>query len=139
MTFSLHARFGERTDRRRPVDSGIVRWSEPLIADVVFAAYGRRFGRDTDVSVGLARRHCRLWRNLFHNEAVGVRHAQGDLMKAAAAAGLRVEDVESVDGAIFDELIDIILRRSQSSRETARSDGVTLVRAAAALGAFRVS
>ncbi len=115
----------------------IARWSEPLIADYIYTAYERCFGGPTEASEALGRQHCRLWRNLLDNEPVIARYLRRELLKAAAAEKLGAATLDAIDVGVFDHLMDIIMRRSQRSRDTAHSDGMTLVQAASTLGEIR--
>jgi len=115
----------------------LTRWSEPLVADHIYGEYERRIGRRDDISETLGRQHCRMWRNLLDGEALRADAARRDLLKLAAMAGLAPETLDAIDAAIFDELLNVILRRGWSSRDTARLEGLALVQAASTLGEIR--
>jgi hypothetical protein len=115
----------------------IARWSEPLVADHIYPEYERYFGGKNELSEELGRRHCRVWRNLLNGEAPHVKSARGNLLKLAHMVNLDDGALEAIDAAIFNDLLDVILRRCHGSRDKARLDGMTLVQAASMLGEIR--
>jgi hypothetical protein len=115
----------------------IVRWSEPLVADHIYNEYERLLGGRSDASESLGRQHCRMWRHLLDSEAQRAHVARRDLVNLARLARINPAEIEAMDAAIFDELLNVILRRGLSSRDSARLDGMVLVRAASTLGEIR--
>jgi len=115
----------------------ILRWSEPLVADEIYAAYERLVGGKNDVSESLGRQHCRMWRNLLGGEAHRAQLARRDLVKLARLAELDLQAIETIDATIFDNLLGVILRRCVGSQAAARMDGRVLVEAASTLGEIR--
>jgi len=115
----------------------ISRWSEPLVADDVYHAYEACFGGKTDFSEFLGRQHCRMWRSLLEGEAQHARLARRELVRFAGNAGLGEDLLNAIDMKIFNNLLEIILRRGFGSRDSARVDGMTLVHAASTLGEIR--
>lgn len=112
----------------------IARWSEPLIADCVYAAYESSMGGRTENSEALGRLHCRLWRNLLNGELVLARYLRRELLKAAVAEKLGDATLDAIDSAVFEQLLDVIIRRGQRAARPAHVDGMSLLRAASALG-----
>jgi hypothetical protein len=115
----------------------IARWSEPLIADFIYRAYEGFLGGPTEASEALGHQHCQLWRKLLDNEPGIARYLRRDLLRAAAAQGLALETIDAIDIGVFDQLMDVVMRRRLRSRDAARSDGMTLVHAASTLGEIR--
>ncbi len=119
------------------ISKDIALWSEPLISDYIYAAYGRCFGGELGAAETLVRHHCRLWRALFDKELVVAGYLRRELLKAFAAQRLTRETLDAIDIGVCDHLLDVIMRRSQRSRDTARCDAMTLVHAASMLGEIR--
>jgi hypothetical protein len=118
-------------------DREIARWSEPLVADDVYYAYETSLGGKTDLSEFLGRQHCRMWRSLLEGEARRAEASRRDLVRFAKGAGFGEDVLNAIDMKIFNNLLDIILRRGLGSRDAARTDGMTLVHAASTLGEIR--
>ena len=119
-------------------DREIARWSEPLIADYIYAAY-ERCSAPSDAATRLGRLHCRLWRCLFDGETSGARRLRYELLKEAQALRIAGATLDAIDAAVLEELLDVVMRRSQRSRALAHADGMTLVNAASALGEIRIA
>jgi hypothetical protein len=117
----------------------IARWSEPLVADQIYAAYERAVCARNEVSETLGRQHCRMWRNLLCGETQRAQFARRDLVKLARMASVDLALVEEIDAAIFDFLLGVVLRRCHGSEAAARIDGLALVQAASTLGEIRMA
>jgi hypothetical protein len=115
----------------------IARWSEPLVADDIYNAYEACFGGKSDLTEFLGRHHCRMWRSLLEGEARRAELTRRELVQFAQRAGIGEEVLTAIDMKIFNNLLEIILRRGMGSRDSARSDGMTLVHAASTLGEIR--
>ncbi len=117
----------------------MARWSEPLVADHIYPEYERYFGGKNELSEEMGRRHCRVWRNLLNGEALYVKSSRRNLLKLAHTVNLDEIALDAIDTGIFDDLLDVILRRCHGSRDKARLDGMTLVQAASMLGEIRMA
>jgi hypothetical protein len=128
---SMHTKTCEISTRQ------IASWSEPLIADYVFAAYERCFGGPCEAARILARQHCRVWRSLLRSELGGARASRAELLQSAARQRLAGAAIDAIDTGVFEQLLDIVVRRGQRWRDLAHSDGMALVHAASTLGEIR--
>ena len=90
-----------------------------------------------DGAAALASLHCRLWRRLLNGETTDARRLRDLLLREAGAQQLAVQTLDAVDATVMEELLEVVMRRSQSSRVAAHSDGMTLIRAASSLGEIR--
>jgi hypothetical protein len=115
----------------------IALWSEPLIADYVYTAYERCLDGQNEIAALLTQQHCRVWRALLDGEPIMARFLRQELLKALARLKLNNETLDAIDVGVCDELLEVIMRRSQRSRASARSDGMALVQAASMLGEIR--
>ncbi len=115
----------------------IARWSEPLVADYIFAAYEQCSDGDAEAAGALTQAHCRLWRSLLAGETTIARYARRELIKAAHARKVNLATLDAIDSVVLEALLDVIMRRSQRSRTMARSEGMALVEAASTLGELR--
>jgi hypothetical protein len=112
-------------------------WGEPLIADYIFAAFGRHFAGDQVKSDSLARQHCRMWRNLLHGQTSIAAFQRRELIKAAERLNLDPSEIDAIDMGVFEYLLDAVMRRGARAGSAARQDGMTLVTAASRLGEIR--
>ena len=119
-------------------DGDIARWSEPLVADRIYCAYERC--RPTRLAAStLGRLHCQVWRCLLDGETMVARRLRQDLVKVGQAHGIAATTMDAIDASVIEELLDVVMRRSPGSRAVARSEGMTLVNAAGALGEIRAA
>lgn len=117
----------------------IALWSEPLIADYVYAAYERCLDGQAEIAELLTQQHCRVWRALLDSEPIMARFLRQELLKALAGLRLATETLDAIDIGVCDELLEVIMRRSQRSRDSARCDAMALVQAASMLGEIRMA
>ncbi|HYA81170.1 MAG TPA: hypothetical protein VED87_09600 [Methylocystis sp.] len=119
-------------------DRDIARWSEPLVADSIYCAYERCRPSRLAAST-LGRLHCQVWRCLLDGETIVARRLRQDLVKEGQAHGITATTMDAIDATVIEELLVVVMRRSQRSRAMARSEGMTLVNAASALGEIRAA
>ncbi|HMK90363.1 MAG TPA: hypothetical protein VK446_12115 [Methylocystis sp.] len=115
----------------------IARWSEPLVADLVYDSYRRCKQASLEAQLGLARLHCRFWRKLLEGDTPTARQLRSELAAAVTAQELGDDSIDAIDTEVLEELLSVVMRCNQHSRATAEDDGMTLVRAASKLGEMR--
>ena len=119
------------------VGDEMARWSEPLIADQVYRRYERYLGDRNAASETLGRLHCRMWRLLLSGKAAEAQSVLRHLSSVARLANLDDRLLESINAAIFNDLLGVIVRRCRCSREMTRVAGRMLLQAAETLQADR--
>jgi hypothetical protein len=113
-------------------------WAEPIIADRAADAYQRHLPDGVGAMV-LARKQCRLWRNIIHDQTSAAALVTHELRRASLSFGLDQEVTEDVNNDILEELIDIILCRYRASRNSTKTFSMILMAATSCLGAVRAA
>jgi hypothetical protein len=111
-------------------------WAEPVIADRIAEAYEAR-GLGSAYRSLLTTHHRRFWRALILQRWQQVESIRRELLADAARAGLDSMHLEAIDHEIIEELMDIVLKRFRSSRDSAKGFGLVLLGVAASLGEGR--
>ena len=112
-------------------------WAEPVIIDRAIGIYGRFV--DDAGTVAMARRHCRLWRNILFDQAGAVAPALTETTQTAEALGLPASTVGDADDSILDELLDIVTGRYRSSRNDIKTYSLVLMAANTCLNTARAA
>ncbi len=112
-------------------------WAEPIIVDRAVEVYGRAV--DSAGTVMMARKHCGLWRNVLQEQPAAVPAIKEELRRAADSLGLAEDLVDAVDEAILEELVDIVMSRYRSSRNTIKACSLVLMSATSRLGTARLA
>jgi hypothetical protein len=128
---------------RASYEFDLAQWSAPVIADRVGEFYGSYLDcgqiEQDDEAVKIARRHCRMWLCLLQSREAEARACRRDLLRLSKEMRLDPAQIDAVDRAIIDELMDIIIGRFGRSRGTAHAYGMTLVAAASSLAEARLA
>lgn len=110
--------------------------AEPIIADRIIEAYG-----EYDLEYGrlrfLAAQHRRLWRAILLEHRGIMTSLFAELSEDLVAAGMRADVAGRIDQSVFEELVDIVLRRFRASNEKAKQCSMILLEAASFIGASR--
>ncbi|MGI3902912.1 MAG: hypothetical protein ACRYF1_20735 [Janthinobacterium lividum] len=127
---------------RRCADLGEARrtmwlWAEPIIIDRALEVYGRIL--DEPGTVGMARRHCRLWRVVLGNQIGTTASAMDEVRRAAGSLDLPMDVVDEVNDVILEELVDIVMSRYRASRNSAKTFSMVLMSATSCLGRVRAA
>lgn len=112
-------------------------WAEPIIVDRAVEVYGRAV--HSAGTVMMARKHCGLWRNVLQEQPAAVPAIKEELRRAADSLGLAEDLVDAVDEAILEELVDIVMSRYRSSRNTIKACSLVLMSATSRLGTARLA
>ena len=112
-------------------------WAEPIIIDRAVDVYARLV--DEAGTVAMARKHCRLWRVVLFEPTATVSPVIEDLRRAAQGLGLPDTLVDDVNDLILEELVDIVMSRYRSSRNSAKTFSMVLMTATSCLGSLRFS
>ena len=112
-------------------------WAEPIIIDRAVEVYGRIL--DEAGTVALARKHCRLWRNVLLDRAFAVAPIMDELRRTEADLGLREALVDDVNDVILEELVDIVMSRYRASRNMIKTFSLVLMSATSCLGTVRAA
>ena len=112
-------------------------WAEPIIIDRAVDVYARLV--DEAGTVAMARKHCRLWRLVLSGPAAPVAPVVEDLRRAAQGLGLPDTLIDDVNDLILEELVDIVMSRYRTSRNSAKTFSMVLMTATSCLGGMRLS
>ncbi|MGI4769959.1 MAG: hypothetical protein ACRYGP_33440 [Janthinobacterium lividum] len=112
-------------------------WAEPIIIDRALEVYGRIL--DEPGTVGMARRHCRLWRVVLGNQIGTTASAMDEVRRAAGSLDLPMDVVDEVNDVILEELVDIVMSRYRASRNSAKTFSMVLMSATSCLGRVRAA
>ncbi|RYB02790.1 hypothetical protein [Lichenibacterium ramalinae] len=112
-------------------------WAEPIVIDRAVDVYARLV--DETGTVAMARKHCRLWRAVLLEPTATVSPVIDDLRRAAHGLGLPDTLVEDVNDLILEELVDIVMSRYRTSRNSAKAFSMVLMTATSCLGSVRFS
>ena len=112
-------------------------WAEPIIIDRAVEIYAGLV--DEAGTVALARKHCRLWRVVLFDQPAAVSPVMEELRRAASGLGLHDALVDEVNDVILEELVDIVMTRYRSSRNSAKTFSMVLMSATSCLGGVRFS
>ncbi len=110
--------------------------AEPIIADRIIEGY-----REYDIDIArlrfLSAQHRRLWRAILleHREIMGSLYSE--LHDELLATGMDADIADQIDQSVFEELVEIVLRRFRSSNEKAKQCSMILLGAASFIGASR--
>jgi hypothetical protein len=120
----------------------LAEWSAPLIADRIAEFYELRArqgqGRREDVPI-MARAHCRLWASLLKAGSSQTGMARRDLVRLARATRIEAAELDALDHAILDDLMDVVIGRFARSRGVAHAYGMAIVSAASTLAEARLA
>ena len=117
--------------------AGILQWAEPLIADRLRDIYFDAVSFQH--AYHLAAHHRQLWRSALLGGSPAVSTTRQSLRELGKTAGLATDFIEAVDQAILEELLEVVLLRSQVSRHQCRQHSLVLIAVAADLGAARAA
>lgn len=110
--------------------------AEPIIADRIIDGY-----RELQVDFGrlrlLSAQHRRLWRAILLEHRGIMNTLWSELRTDLATAGMHPDVAEAIDQSVFEELVDIVLKRFRSSTEKAKQCSMILLGAASFIGASR--
>ena len=112
-------------------------WAEPIIIDRAIGIYARLV--DDAGTVAMARRHCRLWRNILFDQPCAVAPARAEMGRTADSLGLAASAVDGADDAILDELVDVVMSRYRSSRNAIKTFSLVLMAANSSLSVARAA
>ena len=123
-------------------DFDLAEWSAPLIADRIAEFYQSRARQNrgllADVPT-IARAHCRLWASLLKPGSGQGGIARRDLMRLARALRIEASEIDALDRAILDDLMEVVIVRFARSRGAAHGYGMAVVAAASALTEARLA
>lgn len=110
--------------------------AEPVIADCINGAYGE-LQPDAGQARFLSAQHRRLWRAILlqHRGIMGSLYSE--LRDELGAAGLATDVAETIDQSVFEELVDIVVKRYRTSNDKAKRCSMILLDAASFIGASR--
>ena len=94
-------------------------WAEPIIIDRAVEVYGRIL--DESATVVLARKHCRLWRNVLLDQPSAVALIMDELRRTEVDLGLPEALIDDVNDVILEELVDIVMSRYRASRNMVKT------------------
>ena len=112
-------------------------WAEPIIIDRAVEVYGRIL--DEAGTVVLARKHCRLWRNVLLDQPSAVALIMDELRRAEVNLGLPEALIDDVNDVILEELVDIVMSRYRASRNMVKTFSLVLMSATSCLGTVRAA
>ena len=116
--------------------SGLQEWSEPLIFDRLFLAYGKLVSEA--LARSLTRLHARVWRALIAGDMSTFESLRESLLATLKLCGLTLDHLAAVDGEIMAELLDVVISRYNRSQRTARVYHLALMQLAGRLGPARL-
>ena len=128
---SFQARSLDLVDARR----AMWLWAEPVIIDRGIDIYSRLV--DNAGTVALARRHCRLWRNILLDQPDAVAPSRAETVRTAEALGLGSSTADDADDVILEDLVDVVMGRYRSSRNDMKAFSRVLMAANSSLAAAR--
>ena len=106
--------------------AGLRQWSEPLIFDRLFAAYGRLL-RDETLARSLSRVHACAWRALVVGDGLAFEASRVALVTALGPTNLAPDHLAEVDAEIVTELLDVVASRYSRSQRVAASYHLALM------------
>ena len=112
-------------------------WAEPIIIDRAVEVYGRIL--DEADTVVLARKHCRLWRNVLLDKPAAVALTMDELRRSEVGFGLPEALIDDVNDIILEELVDIVMSRYRASRTMIKTCSLVLMSATSCLGTVRAA
>ena len=112
-------------------------WAEPIIIDRAVEVYGR-MAAEADTVV-LARKHCRLWRNVLLDKPAAVALTMDELRRTEVGLGLTEGLIDDVNDVILEELVDIVMCRYRASRTMIKTFSLVLMSATSCLGTVRAA
>ncbi len=112
-------------------------WAEPIIIDRAVEVYGRIVA-ETETVV-LARKHCRLWRNVLLDKPSAVALTMDELRRTEVGLGLPEALIDDVNDVILEELVDIVMSRYRASRNMIKTCSLVLMSATSCLGTVRAA
>ena len=130
---TFQARLSELLEARR----AMWLWAEPVVIDRAVAFYGNLV--DESGTVAMARRHCRLWRNILFDQPSAVSPTRTEMARTADGLGIAASVIDDADDAILEELVDIVMGRYRSSRNTIKTFSLVLMAANSSLSAARAA
>jgi hypothetical protein len=110
--------------------------AEPIIADRIIEGY-REYHIDTERLRFLSAQHRRLWRAILLEHRGVMTSLYSELHDDLAATGLEADSADRIDQSVFEELVEIVLRRFRSSSGKAKQCSMILLGAASFIGASR--
>ncbi len=113
-------------------------WAEPVIADCAADIYDRSLPNRLASNI-MAKKHCRLWRAVIHDQPDALPELEVDLRRTSEKFGLDAALQHEVDTILFEELVDIVLSRYRGSRRTTKAFSRLLISARSCLGTARAA
>ena len=110
--------------------------AEPVIADRIIEGY-RDYELESERLRFLAAQHRRLWRAILLEHRGIMTTLYAELHDDLAAAGMAADIADQIDQGVFEELVEIVLRRYRSSSDKAKQCSMILIGAASFIGASR--
>ena len=117
--------------------SGLQEWSEPLIFDRLFSAYGELVSEA--LARSLTRLHARVWRALIKGDMPAFEMQRETLVTTLRLCDLTLDHLAEVDAEIMAELLDVVISRYNRSQRTARAYHLALMQLAGRLGPARLA
>ncbi len=112
-------------------------WAEPIIIDRAVEVYGRAL--DEASTVVMARKHCRLWRNVLLDQPSAVAFIMDELRRSEVNLALADGLIDDVNDVILEELVDIVMSRYRASRTMIKTFSLVLMSATSCLGTVRAA
>ena len=112
-------------------------WAEPIIIDRAVEVYGRIV--DEADTVAMARRHCRLWRNVLLDKPSAVALTMDELRRTEVGLGLPESLIDYFNDVILEELVDIVMSSYRASRNMIKTCSLVLMSATSCLGTVRAA
>lgn len=113
-------------------------WSQPIVADCAINCY-QSFTDDGLLARRLSQSHCRMWRNLIVGDMDQALPSRREVLRLIFRAGLNLEAVDYVDGAILEELVLCVVSRFYSSPTAAADHTRVLLMTAGCLAELRAA
>lgn len=109
-------------------------WAEPVIADCAADFYDRAMPSRLSSNL-LAKKHCRLWHAIIHDQAPATQQTSQDLRRTSDKFGLTGDVTQQVNAMILEELFDIMLFRYRGSPRSTKASTAILMTASSRLSA----
>lgn len=134
----IHPEFSSFDRRSANLDEArrtMWQWAEPIIIDRAVEVYARAI--DEAGTVAMARKHCRLWRAVLFDQPSAVPAILDEMRRAAFGLGLPESIADDTNDIVLEELVDIVMSRYRSSRNTMKTFSLVLMSATSCLGTAR--
>ncbi len=107
-------------------------WAELVIADRAADFYDRAMPSRLSSNL-LAKKHCRLWHAIIHDQAPATQQTCQDLKRTSDKFGLAGGVTQEVNAIILEELFDIMLFRYRGSPRSTKASTAILMTASSRL------